>query len=222
VEFARSFKDNRDVTVIPVLGYQTGEALPATLKVAIETHAEAIQRRAGGGALVLVGYSTGGWLAYAVASQLVLDGASPAGVVLIDTYSIEDISRLLIPMFDGMLQRGVGHLTISDASLTAMSAYLRLLEEWQPGEMATPTLLVRASEPMGGTPAERGWGASWAFPHAVVEVPGTHLTIMREHAQSTAHAIEGWLGRQLSSPHSSWPSRIVRGRRPRRGHRTRR
>src|SRR5262249_52510690 len=95
VAFARSFKDNRDVIVIPVPGYQRGEALPATLKVAIETHAEAIQRRAGDGAFVLVGYSTGGWLAYAVASQLVHNGVSPAGVVLIDTYSMENISRLL-------------------------------------------------------------------------------------------------------------------------------
>jgi thioesterase domain-containing protein/NAD(P)-dependent dehydrogenase (short-subunit alcohol dehydrogenase family)/acyl carrier protein len=222
VQFARSFQDSREVIVVPVPGYQSGEPLPDTLKAATQTHAEAIRRRAGDSPFVLVGYSTGGWLAHAVAGQLIHDGVSPAGVVLIDTYSMENISRLLIPMVDGMLQRGMGHLTISDASLTAMSAYLRLLQEWRPGEMTTPTLLVRASEPMGGTPAERGWRASWDLPHTAVEVPGTHLTIMQEHASSTAQAVQGWLGRPSSSARPSWPSRMARRRGGNRGQRTRR
>jgi thioesterase domain-containing protein/NAD(P)-dependent dehydrogenase (short-subunit alcohol dehydrogenase family)/acyl carrier protein len=193
VRFAHGFARDRAVDVIPICGYRDGEPLPATLEAATQTHAEAILQSAGDAPFALVGYSTGGWLAYAVAAQLVHHGLSPAGVVLIDTYSKESISRFLLPVFEGMLRRGGDRSTITDAGLTAMSTYLRLLAEWRPSEIDTPTLLVRASARMDGVPSHSDWKASWEFRHSAVDVPGDHLTLMEEHSSSTAAAVEQWL-----------------------------
>src|SRR5690606_39475939 len=89
-----------------------------------------------------------------------------------------------------------------DVRLTAMGAYARHLAEWKPAEIAAPTLVVRATEPLGQWPAGRGdWRASWELPHEAVDVPGDHFTMMRRHAPDVARAVDAWL-------RSRWPRRL--------------
>jgi thioesterase domain-containing protein len=81
-----------------------------------------------------------------------------------------------------------------DAWLTAMVYYFSL--GWaELGQTALPTLLVRASEPMGGSPESDEWQASWALSSrvTVADVPGNHFTMMGEHAGTTAQAVNRWL-----------------------------
>jgi thioesterase domain-containing protein len=84
-------------------------------------------------------------------------------------------------------------VAVDDVRLTAMGAYLQLFEEWKPAEIATPTLLVRAAEPMPGVAADSGWQASWDRAHTAIDVPGDHFTVLEEHAESTAQAVQDWL-----------------------------
>jgi hypothetical protein len=84
---------------------------------------------------------------------------------------------------------------VTDATLTAMGAYLGMLSTWVPGEVVAPTLLVRASDPMAGVDRNGDWQATWTLRHAAVEVPGTHLTILEERADATARTVEDWIGR---------------------------
>jgi hypothetical protein len=37
------------------------------------------------------------------------------------------------------------------------------------------------------------WRASWDFDHVTVDVPGDHFTIMEDHADEAARAVQGWL-----------------------------
>lgn len=53
-------------------------------------------------------------------------------------------------------------------------------------------------EPVPGIEHERtasrdDWRSSWSQPHTLVEVPGNHVTVLSEHAGSTAQAIQDWL-----------------------------
>jgi len=96
-------------------------------------------------------------------------------------------------VIDGMLEREGAYVALSDARLTAMGAYLRLFGEWAPEEIAAPILLVRATEPLPGFSSDREWRSSWSSAHTVADAPGDHFTIMEEHADTTAEAVESWL-----------------------------
>ncbi|HWX44969.1 MAG TPA: SDR family NAD(P)-dependent oxidoreductase [Solirubrobacteraceae bacterium] len=191
--FAKSLGGRRDLTVVPVPGFVAGEPLPATLRVAIETQAAAVRRAAGDAPFVLLGHSTGGLLAGAVAAHLEGAGVRPAGVVQVDTYPSGALSGILPPVIEGMLEREGAYLAIGDTRLTAMIAYGQLLEEYEPAELQSATLLLRATEPMGGMAADGEWRSGWDGAHAVVDVPGDHFTVMEEHSHATARAVEEWL-----------------------------
>ncbi len=82
-----------------------------------------------------------------------------------------------------------------DAWLTAIAHYLSL--DWDaPAVTSIPTLLVRAGEQLPGSFKEgRQEGLSWEFSDrvTVVDVPGSHLTMMSDHAETTAQAVKEWL-----------------------------
>jgi acyl transferase domain-containing protein/NADP-dependent 3-hydroxy acid dehydrogenase YdfG/acyl carrier protein len=189
--FAKFFADRRSVSVLSVPGFM-GEDLPARFEVAVATQAETVQRFVGDDPFVLLGHSTGGLLAHAVAVWLEEEGVSPAGVVQVDTYPNAAMAKILPQAIGGMLAQDDNYALISDRRLVAMGAYGRLLEESQPSEMKATALLVRATEPMGGM-AESDWESSWDFADRAVDVPGDHFTMMEDHAETTAGAVEDCL-----------------------------
>jgi thioesterase domain-containing protein/NAD(P)-dependent dehydrogenase (short-subunit alcohol dehydrogenase family) len=191
--FAKSFHNVRPVTACPLPGFLSGERLPATLEAAIETQADAVRRCAGEGTFVLVGHSTGGLFAHAVAARLEMLGVHSSGLVLIDTYPSMTSWQILGYALNGMLERHAVAVPMSDIRLTTMGAYGRVMADYEPTQIECATLLVRAIEPMLGMEQESAWQSSWDFPHTVVDVRGDHFTMMEEHAESTAQAVENWL-----------------------------
>ncbi len=193
-KFVGALRDDRDILALAIPGYLAGERLPADVDVAIATLAEAARGAAAGNPFVLVGHSTGGTLAYAVANHLEGAGIQPEGVVLIDTHRFQDLSLSAVqPVLNSMLSPEGTQEIINDTRLTAMATYLRLMAEWTPAELACPTLLVRATEPMLEGLPENDWKPSWDFPHTVVDAPGDHLSMMERYADTTARAIQDWL-----------------------------
>jgi len=84
------------------------------------------------------------------------------------------------------------------ARMSAMGWYIRLFGTWKPTPITAPTLLVRACELVGGAeqeeqPSSDSWQATWLGTETVVDVPGTHFTMMEEHAGTTARAVQDWL-----------------------------
>ncbi len=193
-KFAGALGEDRDVLALAIPGYLAGEQLPRDLEAALAALAASARRAAGDAPFVLLGHSTGGTLAYAVANRLEGMDVMPAGVVLIDTYRFEDLTLSAVrPILSAMLAESGTQGLMNDTRLTAMAAYLTLMAEWTPVELSCPTLLVRASSPLlEGLPAS-GWQPSWDLPHTALDSPGDHLSMMEEHAATTARAVQDWL-----------------------------
>ena len=194
--FAKSLQNKREVVAVPAPGFASDELLPSILAAAAGAQAAAIKTYAGGRRVALVGFSTGGLLAYAVARECAREGIAPTAVVLIDSYTMDTMWGIADPVFERMLAGDGPDSVVSDRTLTAMGAYLGMLSTWTPDEPVAPTLLVKATDPVPGLIRHGDWTASWSLRHAAVEVPGSHLTILEDHADTTVAVVDDWLVRQ--------------------------
>ncbi|MDT0265788.1 type I polyketide synthase [Streptomyces sp. DSM 44915] len=195
--FAPVFAGVREVTVLPHPGFATGEPLPATRELAVAFQAAAARRQAAGRPFLLAGYSSGGWLTNAVAAELERQGCPPAGVLLLDPYTATTSfeSRLETAMRERTRTTNALDL-ITGVTLTAQGGYLRIFDDWEPEPVAAPTLYVHAAFPPGESAAvevAEDWQPTWPFPHEEAFVPGDHFTIMEEHSETTAQAVQTWL-----------------------------
>jgi thioesterase domain-containing protein len=200
--FARGFADRCEVVAVRNPGFAAGELLPSTIEAAAAAQAVAIERYANGRAVALVGFSSGGLLAHAAGVQCARDGHRPAAVVLLDTYVPDTASDLFVSVVGRMLQGGRAQPALTDDTLTAMAAYLRLLMESQPPEAAAPTLLVAAADESGG-------GEPWPHYDATITVPADHLTILEDKAGATAAAVDGWLSTLARGPKGGRLARLL-------------
>ncbi|CAM4177636.1 hypothetical protein NOGI109294_26645 [Nocardiopsis gilva] len=197
--FAAPLRGARDVTVLPEPGFRPGERLPEDADVAIESQVRAVLScigESGQPPFCLVGRSSGGWIAHAVAARLEARGVFPHSVVLIDT-PLPDASATLPVIETAVLHREQQLGLMDTARVTAMGGYLRMFADWKPEPITTPTLLVRPEGPVTGPSGEPlggpNWRFAWHLPHTVLDVPGNHLTMMEEHAEATARALDAWL-----------------------------
>ncbi|WP_250403679.1 type I polyketide synthase, partial [Streptomyces cellostaticus] len=195
--FASGFRGHRDVHALGAPGFLRGEQLPSTTDAVIEAQAEAVLRHADGAPFVLLGHSSGGMLAHAVADELESMGVFPRAVVMLDIYSHDDDAIIGIQpgLSEGMDERQDTYVPVDDSRLLAMGAYFRLFGGWKPAAVKTPTLLVRAGERFfdWSRPVDGDWRSYWDLEHTAVDVPGNHFTMMEEHAATTARAVEEWL-----------------------------
>ncbi|WP_240437701.1 type I polyketide synthase [Sciscionella marina] len=203
--FGRSFRGLRGVSALPTPGFVSGEPLAANPEVLLDVHAASVRKSLNSAKFVLAGYSSGGLVAHALAARLVQEGHAPAALVLIDTFTPEvaGVPEEILAALPGAVlannrqQDGLG----GDDWLTALAHYYAF--DWRElPRIDVPTLVVRAAEPApseqedaGGT---SGPGAPWSLPGVVTEVavPGNHFTMMTEHADTTARAVEDWLAGQ--------------------------
>ncbi|GLF98832.1 SDR family NAD(P)-dependent oxidoreductase [Streptomyces yaizuensis] len=180
---------HRGVTVLHLPGYTEGEPLPPTRDAFVTAMAGAAREASQGEPYVLLGHSSGGWVAYAAAQRLSGDPHPPLGVVLLDTI----LGRRMTPgsateMIWRVWERTGETALLDTAGLTAMSHYLDLFADWNPDRPRLPAHLVVAGTPVLGRTA--------AFPLVpATTTPGDHLTMMREHAGTTAQAVEDWIDR---------------------------
>ncbi|WP_181774145.1 alpha/beta fold hydrolase, partial [Amycolatopsis pittospori] len=193
--FAAELRDERDLFVLPLLGFLTGEPLPADADALLDVHHAAIAAQVGEGPFVLIGYSSGGVIAHALARRLENEGIRPAAVILLDTYSQLDLATVgdsIADTWQGLIDRDrTADDAWGEAWLTAMGRYFNLA--WTPEPISAPTLLVRA-EPLGA-----GGRATWPLPHSTMDIPGNHFGIMETGAADTARAVSDWVVAELES-----------------------
>jgi thioesterase domain-containing protein len=204
------------VSAVPGPGFTGGEALPASAQVAVATLTDAISLDQDGGPLVLVGHSSGGILAHAVSAELERRGTPAQALALLDTnhavseHALSGLQPYLLgggapdPGEGAAGPAGEGSTpTIDDERLTAMAAYFGLFGSWESVEVSTPTVLLRASQPLPNWDGGEDWRSAWHLPHTVLETPGNHFSMMGEHADSTARLLHEWLlGRSTTRPGS--------------------
>ncbi|MEU8087058.1 SDR family NAD(P)-dependent oxidoreductase [Micromonospora sp. NPDC049101] len=185
--FAAPFAGVCEVSVLPEPGYSAGDPLPASVRALARLHADAVRTVANGTPFVLVGYSSAGWIAQAVAAELKARGLVPAGLVLIDSYAPDSpvLASAQAGILRGLFERERDLGLIDDVWLTALGAYSKIFSAWTPDQTALPTLHIRAAELLGGGTAPSATDA--------VEVPGDHFTMMEDHAATTAKAVLNWI-----------------------------
>ncbi|MGQ4513419.1 beta-ketoacyl synthase N-terminal-like domain-containing protein [Streptomyces sp. DW26H14] len=196
---ADALRTTHNMAVLPLTGYADDELLPPTRTDLVTAVAEAVHSSVTG-PYVLVGYSSGGWIAHEAAARLKDLDAAPESLVLLDSHLPG--SAGLAEVQSGLLGGAYAEWTATQpprgAELTAMAHHLQLFNDWAPTEISgMPTLLLRATERMGGRPRTgEDWQVRWGPGHDAVDVPGTHLSLVDEHAASTATAIVDWLARR--------------------------
>jgi acyl transferase domain-containing protein len=193
----------RRVSALPVLGFDAGESLPATPEAAVQGLARTVLEAADGEPFVLIGYSSGGTLAYATAAHLErAHGIRPHGVVLLDTFTVHDGAGEGVPMGD--LARGLFHKEsafgeFDTTRLSAMGRWVELVPDLPLPPVAAPVLFVQCTQsfvPDGDNPSPQlttGRAEPWEPGHTLRPVPANHFTIIEERADVTAHALEEWL-----------------------------
>jgi acyl transferase domain-containing protein/pimeloyl-ACP methyl ester carboxylesterase/acyl carrier protein len=189
-----------DVRSFSLPGFGDGEPLPDTRDLTIDALSESVARNFGDAPFALLGYSSGGWFAHAVAERLEARGIRPQAVLLLDSLSLkgERWGKIREP-FRNMTLNERAFALVTDDQLTAMAAYLAMFDGWTPNPISTPIVVVRARDCLpeweGDRLSDDFWRGSWDLPHEIVEVPGDHFTIVNENASTTALALHAWFSR---------------------------
>ena len=202
-KLAARFRGRRAVSALPTPGFQTGDPVPADFDALLEVLEESVRLGAGDKPFALLGYSSGGVLAYALAARLEKAGFAPAAVVLLDSYEMDGggdaTADTVADMAAGMLEREEQYGPFDRDKLTAMAHYLGLLESASLGEVTVPTVLIQPDHRFttGGSVAADDpstWRTTWHRADTVVTVPGDHFSLVDTDAETTAMAVDTWLG----------------------------
>jgi hypothetical protein len=194
----------RKIVGVPVSGFVTGERLPASADAAVQVLAASVLAAAEGEPFVLLGYSSGGTLAYSTAGYLEQAlGVQPAGVVLLDTYKVHDGGGDGVPMDDlalGLFEKEAAFGTFDTARLSGMGRWVELVPELALSTVNAPVLFVQCTQSFaGGEVVEltTGRAAPWEPEHTLREVRANHFTIVEDDAEQTAQVIDEWLRTEL-------------------------
>ncbi|TDV47981.1 acyl transferase domain-containing protein [Actinophytocola oryzae] len=189
---AGALRGHTEVLAVPVPGFAEGDALPASLSALVGVLADALAPLPGRS--VLLGTSTGGLLAHAVAEELAAREVPAAGVALVDTYLMDAdfVTTSGTGLLGGLADRNSAFAAPGSAGLSAMAHCFDLMWDWRPGRTPAPTLLLRAQEPLRPQQQGTGWRSTWDGA-TVADVPGNHFTVTETHASTTARALVAWL-----------------------------
>lgn len=193
---APCFDGERDVFELQHPGVDHGHAVPQDLETLAELHATTVQRHLGDRPFVVVGHSMGGTAAHAVTAQLAAGDTPPAGLVLLDSYHITPDREaepwlLALPARIPLTAGERFDTAVDDLTLLSLGAYTRMFRGWQPNPTDVPTLHIRATQPLPHMPDQ--WQSSWPGPHHTADTPGSHLSMLEEHAPTTAQVIRHWI-----------------------------
>ncbi|MCK1796996.1 type I polyketide synthase [Streptomyces sp. XM4193] len=195
------FRGRRNVAALPLVGFNTGEALPAHAAAAARVIAESALQAADGNPFVLVGHSSGGSLAYAAAGVLESTwGIRPTAVVLLDTLSIQHNSDEGVD-YNGMMKFNFtavddSPVRLTNSRLSAMGRWMVLLNSLDVQPTSAPVLEIKCTRALiEGVPApdpERLLVP--VVPGAdVLPLDSDHLSLIREDSGPAADLVHEWL-----------------------------
>jgi NAD(P)-dependent dehydrogenase (short-subunit alcohol dehydrogenase family)/thioesterase domain-containing protein/acyl carrier protein len=190
---AGALDGRRTVSVVSLPGLEGDEPLPASFSLACDAIAAAVEQMVADRPFVVVGYSTGGDIAHGVTEALERNGAAPVALVWLDTY-LRDPSepkRLFSAMISNLLGENRLDATIDDRQLLAMGAYMRMLHEETPISIDAPSVIFEADKNLTGEMSDE----VRRMADSAIQVVGDHFTIIEDHAEATAMAIDEWLSK---------------------------
>ncbi|WP_437670502.1 type I polyketide synthase [Sorangium sp. So ce131] len=204
VRFANAMREHGAGNVFALLcsGFYEGEPLPPDLASVLRSHADAVRQCTAGAPFALVGYSSGGWLAYELAAYLERLGIFPAAVVLLDALpgagAIGKNAEKWAWLPDDYKDI---FLAARDFEVTAGSYYRKLFDGWSPARILAPIFLACGMIPVTGAvfevfPTGEDLLATWlraGLSPAHAMVPFHHFDLITEGASVTAKVVHDWL-----------------------------
>ncbi|WP_438948618.1 alpha/beta fold hydrolase [Streptomyces atratus] len=197
------FGGRRKISALPVPGFIAGESLPTSSDAAVQALARSVLDAADGEPFVLLGYSSGGTLAYATAGYLEKEcGVSPAGVILLDTFKVHDGGGDGVPMDDlalGMFDKEAVFGQFDSSRLSAMGRWVELVPQLPLTTVDSPVLFVQCTQsfvPDGDDTSPElvdGRAEPWEATHTLRTVRANHFTLVEDRAEETARVIDQWL-----------------------------
>lgn len=196
---AGKLRTARDVVGVAPIGSHADQPLPTDYAAATKALIQPILDAAQGQPFILLGFSSGGILAYSVAERLeALGGPAPAGVVLVDSYRVSEgdgSEWILKPVAENMVTNEAAFDRFDPARLTTMGHYIQVLRGIQPGSITAPALFLQCSQRIPGVPEDFAeWQAQpWDESHRLVEIDSSHFNVLQEGSGQVAAAIDEWL-----------------------------
>jgi surfactin synthase thioesterase subunit/acyl carrier protein len=197
---AASVRGERMVFATALPGFRYGEPLPSDQRVLLEYLARSIvEMTKESENYILLGYSTGGFVAYAVSQYLTELGNSPIGIALIDTFTVEQAATTIagsnILRESISIARSMGML--DETRLSATAFYGSMFAEWRPNVSTVPVLLTLATDSEEDKNLRRHRVDEWRSLSAekgfsLAEVPGNHFEIITQYSQPLLTAMDGW------------------------------
>ncbi|MGW0515989.1 type I polyketide synthase [Crossiella sp. NPDC003009] len=187
-------------------GFDGDIPLPADRPALFRMLARAVLSRFADTPYVLVGYSSGGYLAHGLVEQLEADGVEVPALVLIDTY-LPEAEAAQTEVQSEFMQEQIRRRDLMTASVAqpgrtatttgqigAMGGYNRMFGDWTPQPVRAPILHLTARDGVGGiavNPTDRRFPRSLV--HRQESVPGDHFTMLSRHAEEVASRLHAWL-----------------------------
>ncbi|MFD5047085.1 thioesterase domain-containing protein, partial [Streptomyces sp. NPDC058382] len=197
------FGGRHKISALPVPGFLAGESLPTSATAAVQALARSVLTAADGKPFVLLGYSSGGTLAYATAGYLEQEcGVRPAGVILLDTFAVHDGGSDGVPLDGlalGMFDKEAVFGSFDSSRLSAMGRWVELVPQLPLPPVEAPVLFVQCTQsfvPNGDDPSPElvsGRAEPWETAHTLRTVSANHFTLVEDRAEETAHVIDEWL-----------------------------
>lgn len=197
------FGGRHKISALPVPGFLAGESLPTSSDAAVQALARSVLDAADGQPFVLLGYSSGGTLAYATAGHLEREcGVRPAGVILLDTFKVHDGGSDGVPLDGlalGMFDKEAVFGRFDSSRLSAMGRWVELVPKLPLTPVEAPVLFVQCTQsfvPDGDDTSPDlvgGRAEPWEAGHTLRTVRANHFTLVEDRAEETAHVIDEWL-----------------------------
>ncbi|MFE3255391.1 beta-ketoacyl synthase N-terminal-like domain-containing protein [Nocardia sp. NPDC059091] len=186
---AAAVADTLDVMSLTLPGFSAGQRLPSSFDALVGLLAETVGNSVARKSFALLGYSSGGPIARALAARLEAAGLLPEAVVLIDSYPLdrETIAAIAPALTERIGTDGDSVITADDQRLTAMGSYLKLLTDLPPARYSAPTLNIRPEHAIEGTAHRPG--------DDVIVVAGDHFSLIEDDAPTTGAAMRDWIAR---------------------------
>ncbi|MEV0786272.1 KR domain-containing protein [Streptomyces sp. NPDC050423] len=204
------FGGRHKISALPVPGFLAGESLPTSSDAAVQALARSVLDAADGQPFVLLGYSSGGTLAYATAGHLEREcGVRPAGVILLDTFKVHDGGSDGVPLDGlalGMFDKEAVFGRFDSSRLSAMGRWVELVPKLPLTPVEAPVLFVQCTQsfvPDGDDTSPdlvSGRAEPWEAGHTLRTVRANHFTLVEDRAEETAHVIDEWLASE------EWPA----------------
>ncbi|WUQ23240.1 SDR family NAD(P)-dependent oxidoreductase [Streptomyces sp. NBC_00236] len=197
------FGGRHKISALPVPGFLAGESLPTSSDAAVQALARSVLDTADGKPFVLLGYSSGGTLAYATAGHLEREcGVRPAGVILLDTFKVHDGGSDGVPLDGlalGMFDKEAVFGRFDSSRLSAMGRWVELVPQLPLTPVEAPVLFVQCTQsfvPDGDDASPdllNGRAEPWEDAHTLRTVRANHFTLVEDRAEQTAQVIDEWL-----------------------------